>query len=597
MAQTATKSALLINGIVFKLFNAMIPSKSALDFKEVNEFAVTKGYLVHPDLCSKDTIDVILDNSINYNATFYKKWSSVINKSRFELYIDQLKHYASTYGTNHTGTPYLPDEEAEVPAFTTLKVIVPISKQEVLSRCEKMFYSGIALSEETINLLFQILSYFNHSLNIELVKNKEAKMRLYKETDTVPTDAVEMVRYILYLYTGQTLLIKDKKTLAMVKTSAASKNLNLATLGFDEKVLASVFFRFKPLFLVLKSGKKNSTYVNKLRKLANKFHKPMEVGFFESILSKKYSADEILKRLDNITNFKKILLLQTISVRLKQLSTNVYLVRNQKVYIKEKQTTINATYLNGVYTLIYANLINSLSQKACKVTLPKGVNLTLPTSEKSFVGNYPLGSNFDLSETDAIVGINWKGVDGASDLDLSLIDVDGKKYGWNAAYKNANNSVVYSGDMTYAEPEATELFFASKGFKPSIVKVNLFSGEIGSAFKFFIAKEKIKTMNRNYMVDPNNVLAQFESTMDSREKSLGVITDNKFILAQFRTGNGMVSRQSVTEKYTEYALSTLDTYLSLEKVLTDAGFTITDENADLDLSNITKDALIGLLSK
>ena len=234
-----------------------------------------------------------------------------------------------------------------------------------------------------------------------------------------------------------------------------------------------------------------------------------------------------------------------------------------------------------------------------------GVNLTLPTSEKSFIGNYPLGTSFDFSDSDCVFGIHWRGDDGAQDLDLKLIDIDGKQYGWNAAYKNADNSIIFSGDMTSAHPEATELFYAAKGFKPSIVKVNLFNGEKDSKFKFFIANEKMKirkgdgyygSHNVDHMVDPNNIIVNVDCQMDSNEKTLGVITDNKFVLAQFRTGKGIVAGNSVTNLYTEHALHTLDCYVSLNKLLTDAGFTFTEGNdAKIDLTELSKDTLMELL--
>lgn len=120
--------------------------------------------------------------------------------------------------------------------------------------------------------------------------------------------------------------------------------------------------------------------------------------------------------------------------------------------------------------------------------------------------------------------------------------------------------------MTSADPEATELIYASKGFTEGIIKVNLFRGENKAKLKLFVAKEKIANVKQNYMVNPNNILFTIESKMDSREKSFAVISDNKMILAQFKTGKGRVSGNSVTNKYTEYALQTTDCYLSLSKL-------------------------------
>lgn len=583
------------NIAIIKLFNKALVTTNKVPFETISQAAVQAGYLVHPDVCNTDVQTWLKNQDRNYNSTFYKKWGTVLSKNRFELFIDQLLHYASTYGTNFTGEAYIPEETVEVPPFKDFKVILPITKEEVISRCEKLLFSGIALAEETMCDLLNILSDFNHVVDIEKVRNKEAKMVLYAEYGKLPVNETEMVRYLVYQVTNKTLLVQNKETFAAIKASRTDISQDVEKYGYEK--LASVFLRFKNLFLAFKTTKDNKKCINKLRKLAVKYHKPLAKGYFETLLSNPASIVDLPNRLKEITNFKKVSLLQSILVRKKELSTRVFLIRNQKVYIKEEVVRANKNYFNILYSVIYQDLVESLKGKACKINLPVGINLTLPASEKSFIGNYPIGTSIDFSDSDNIVGINWKGVDGANDLDLSLRDIDGTKYGWNAAYKNSNNSIVYSGDMTSAQPEATELFYASKGFKPSIVKVNLFSGSVGAKFKFFVAKEKIANMNHNYMVDPNNIIVNVDCAMDSNEKSLGVITENKFILAHFRTGKGRVSVNSVTDLYTNYALDTLDCYLSLEKLLTDAGFTFTNVQPDIDLTDLSKDSLIDLLNK
>jgi hypothetical protein len=150
--------------------------------------------------------------------------------------------------------------------------------------------------------------------------------------------------------------------------------------------------------------------------------------------------------------------------------------------------------------------------------------------------------------------------------------------------------------MVQANPEATELYYTSKGFNPSIVKVNLYNGQPNSKFKFFLAKEKYAIGKKGYMVNPDNILVNVDMEMDSKEKILGVITENKFILAEFRSGKGRVSTSSVTDLYRDIALETLDCYISMEKLLLDSGFEFVNENADIDLTNLSKDTLINLLN-
>jgi len=576
------------------LFNKAIPTKQNIDFSVINKYAVSLGYLVHPDLCNKDVLKWLELNNTNLNSTFYKSWQAVISKNRFELYLDQIRHYASTYGTDYEGEVYLPEGEVEVPEFTKFKVISPITKEEVIDRCEKMLFAGIALKQETIELVLTILDELDYTIDIDKVKNKEAKMFLYKAKGALPKEPVEMVRYLVYLATEKTLLIKDKETIQRVKSSAIS--ISKLVEQFGEANLSSVFYRFKPLFLAFKKGK-DKACINKLRRLAEKNHVPNKAGYFETILVNQKDFAVLDEKLKGLGNFKKIALLQTILIRLKELSIRAFGIRNQKLYVKQQKLTANESYLKMVFDVIYADLVQTLKKKSCTIKLPDGIDITLPTSEKSFIGNYPLGTSFDFSDADNIVGINWKGEDGASDLDLKLIAVNGSQYGWNAAYKNENNSIVFSGDMTSANPQATELFYTTKGFNPAIVKVNLYNGQPNSKFKFFLAKEKVSKIQSNYMVNPDNVIITVDCVMDSKEKQLGVIAENKFILANFRTGKGRIAGESVTNLYTNYALETLDCYISLKNLLVDAGFVITGNNAVIDLTVMSKDILVNLLNK
>lgn len=584
-----------MNNLVLKTFNKAVATGITVPFNVLNENSLKHGFIVHPDLCNEEVLNWIKSKESDYNSTFYKKWNDIISKSRIELWEDQLKHYASTYGTNYEGESFIPRKESASPDIniSTFKVIMPISKEEVSERCLNMLYSGIALKQETITDVISILAWLNTEINIDKVKNKEAKMFLYKETESLPTEPSEMVRFLVYLSTEKTLLIKDSFT---IQTIAANYNLIISELveKFGYGKLSQVFYRFKPLFLAFRNNEPNRKCINKLRRLAERNHIPMKKGYFEQLLSNPSTVSELPNRLKDITNFKKISLLQAILVRQKELDNRAFVVRNQKLFIKQQKVESNQ-YLQLIYNVIYSDLVESLKSKSTRIKLPKGVNITLPTSEKSFIGNYPLGTSFDFSDSDNIVGINWKGVDGAQDIDLKMVDIDGRAYGWNVDYKNENNSIIYSGDMTSASPEATELFYTSKGFRPAIVKVNLYNGSPNSKFKFFLAKEKVTNMKRGYMVNPNNILINVDCEMDSNEKTLGVITDKKFILAQFRTGKGRVAYKSVTDLYTEYALNTLDCYISLEKLLSDAGFEITDKNPKIDLTELSKDTLIDLI--
>jgi hypothetical protein len=586
-----------MNKTVLDLFGKALVTDTNISLFEMNKMSLLRGYIVHPSVCNQEVFDWINDKPLDYNSTFYKSWNDVISKNRFELYIDQIRHYASTYGTDYTGEVYIPNDGSDKVEFKSFKVITPISVDELKDKCDNMVYANIAYKEDTIKNLLLICNGLNHKLDLSKVKNKELQIRLHIEYGTKPDNATELLRFFIFQSTQKSLIIKNKELITNIKES----NLLIDVNEVEKQILASIFYRYKPLFLAFKSNPKNTHTINQIRRLAKKYHTPMVVGFFESLLSSPGKVDKyvLMEKLKTISNFKKIALLQTISIRLEELSNRVFIVRNQKLFIKEGKIEVSSAdkaWYETIFACIYTNLIETLSTKACKIRLPEGVNITLPTSEKNFIGNYPIGTSFNLSDSNCIVGINWKSSDGAHDLDLKLIDLYGNDYGWNTNYYNNDKSIIFSGDMTSANPEATELFYTKKGFLPSIVKVNLYNGAVDSKFRFFIAKENIKKMKHNYMVNPNNILFSIECKMDSNEKSLGIITDNKFILAELRTGNKIVSRESITNLYTDYALSISNTYLRLDKVLTDAGFIISDDKPDIDLTELSKDSLIALLN-
>lgn len=281
----------------------------------------------------------------------------------------------------------------------------------------------------------------------------------------------------------------------------------------------------------------------------------------------------------------------------------IFIKKNESTYVKGKKTKATKTYssdelknLNSFYEVLYNELISRLALKACKVKMNPLIDLTVPTSEKNFIGNYPIGTSLNAGDNDIMVGIHWFGKDGAQDLDLSLYDLNGDKMGWNSYY-NKGTDIIYSGDMTSANPEASEIFYAKKGFATHIVGVNLYRGEENSKFKLFVAKEKVTDLKKNHMVERKNIILDVDLCMDGSEKKLGLINDGKFILLDLTSGNGRVGRTSEYDVlYTSYIKDTSDCFLSLKDVLKCAGFTLVEdgEEADIDLTNLDKSALLKL---
>ena len=575
-----------------KLFKKEIPNKNLEDFKKVNMIAIKKGYLVTAAACTRDTLDYIQSISVDPNATFYKEWQDIFSRTRFELFEDQIRHYLSTYGTNFEGKAYVPNDGADVPVMKNLVIIDTITPEEASTRAWSMVTSGIALKDETLNDIKAVLDGTNFPITparIGEIKNKEFKMRMYREYGHLPKDPVELVRYIVYRATGNALLIKSPEVLETISGSWLNANDFINEENIKE--VASVFYRFKPIFLMLrKANSKNRPIINKLRALAKKYHKPMVQDYWSTAL---ISEDQQLEHIDELTNFRKVSILEEIFIRTgADLTSKPYIIRNGKLFIdkeyKRKEPTINSFVL-------YQSLVSSLIPKACKVKLPKNIVLTVPKSEKSFIGEYPLYSHIDMIPGSTF-GIYWREEGGADDLDLSELPVSGGKVGWNACY--SNNGVTYSGDMTSARPEATELLRFDKDAEDGLLKVNCFSGNDDSKYNFFVAKVDIsKPLPRNYMVDPNDILFTVSDTI-SGEKCPAIIVNGKLYLANVTTGMKSVSDGGDGLEYITYLQKTAPFHLTLEVLLRDSGFTIVydDEECDIDLSNPTKDQIINLLA-
>ena len=642
----------MINLKLITMFNvAPTAVEDKLSFLEVNAESAKYGWIVHPDCCSKTTLAwVKAEAKTNYNKTFYKKWEDITSKTRIELLADQLVHYATTYGTGFTaGNGYVPNQspDVEIP-YQSFKVIMPATDEEIYNRCIKMLQSGIALESETLNILIDYIvkedRYVKYGLDIDTIKNKEAVIMLMDITNVYGKDPFNMLRYFVFKATGKAMLIKDRRTIQTIKENA--NKVDFTHLSETEcNILASIFYRFKPLFLAFKhtagvesakvfqneafrkaasklkaavAGKAtNASVINHIRRLAVSAHKPFKPGFWETIITEEKPLTEVADRLakDSITNFKKITLMQAILAKLQNASGKMYVIRNGKMWVREDAPKVSQNmnaYLMRVYGMLEDSIVNSIKDKACTVRYPKNVNLTVPTSEKNFIGNYPFGTSVDMGDNHNVIGIYWRNEWGTRDFDLHLADINGNSYGWNAAYTDKSNKIIFSGDMTNAEPEATELFYISKACPDGKVSVSQFSGSPKSQFKFFVARENRSNMaDRGYssyngrecpMCDPNNIKAEFIIPVDGeRDKQCALIIDNKVYLMDLTQGGGRVPNQKYAQVYIENLKNKCRSFVDLKPILEKAGFTFVEDGDEktevaLDLTQLSKDTLIDLFS-
>lgn len=563
------------------------------------------------------------------NSSFHKSWNKIKNTDLETLAIEQLVHYITTYGFERLGiyssdTIYIPKEKLKVPNLQNelpLLVIKGLTKKELKEKLILLLSSGIALKAETISDAVEVGEYVGiEEKDIALIKNKEAAIHFYAKFGLVPHNPVEFLRYIVYLATKTTLLIKNKETINIIKAhkpERVEKCFFKYESSYSFIPLARIFLRFKPLFLAFRYTDELRSITNRLRKMANRYHQPMEKDFLNSVtekMSKKKIGRFYFKALETelskVNIFRKIRLANALQFRINPSAYILYKIRSGKGWVEgfNKNTNVQANS-RIVLTKVLDNIAASISPKVKgkRILIPSFINYTLPATEKQFVGYFPDGTYIDVA-SDAVIGVYWENVQGKRvDLDLSLISSDGEKYGWNANWRSENADILFSGDMTDATNGASELYYIQRN-DPNTFSVWLNDFTCNNTrnvpYKLFIAREKITNMKKNYVVDPNNVLLTVPSVIDNPQKTLGVvdISSSKFRFYFSETNLGKSISSSNTEfaeGARDYMVNKFQNNILLKDILKQAGATVISKGkADIDLSpeKLEKDSIINLLT-
>lgn len=586
-----------------RLFNSVLITESNNEITDsLSDLTIPNGFIFHPGITSMSNIEEIFNLCVEsrlsgdqLNKTFHKSWGIIEESSESFLVLQRIMHYITTYGFKECGmfspsTVYIPNEVLEIPELgdLPLRLIKGLNKDELISKCLDLLKSGIALKYDTIDDILFILNELNYEFEaVDEIKNKEAKLKIYDKFGLLPTNNSEFIRLLFYKILGTTLVISDKTTLSLLIMNGIDVSELCEKYGLEK--LSESFLRYKKIFISIKKGHPNNIkLVNKLRKLAKVHHKPMPIDYLNNFVSlKEFTKLQTIEELDKVNNFRKIRLLYALHNRMLVNNVSMYQIRNGKTYVTEREVGSEPTDLKEKYNIVYEHLINSLDLNGVKVKYSNIINYALPTSEKQFVGNIPCGSSIDV-DNNFIVGIYWHLDGGANDMDLSAIGV--KKIGWNANSKDDN--ILFSGDITVSSNGATECLYIKETIdEPYLVLNNIYNGKINSKFKLFVAQEKMVKLEKNHIVDPNNVIIEINSVMESGQKVIGMLSPRvdeggvRFIFVNQNSGGGMVSRDNeVVDNTKSFLFRTNENPIQLKQVLIDAGCEFVEEGADIDLT-------------
>lgn len=611
--------------------------------KIILEETIKRGFIFSPDVVynysDKELTDLIgiIEKEIGLtaeqlNSSFHKSWKKVKEASIEQLVVEQLVHYFTTYGYEAFGiysedTVFIPEEKLEIPKLDVkgfnFVVIRGYTKEEIKEKLLSLLQTGIALSDDTKKDIVDVCLFVEINNNeIVGIRNKEVRCVLYDFLDVIPEEPVEFLRYAIYKSTNKTLLIKNKKIIEEIK-SKENENVDVLALFYKYKnkygleKLSQIFYRFKPLFLAFKTNTQLKHYINKIRKLAKKNHKPMKPDYLNDVTSMikhgvKINKEELNKELDRVNTFRKIRLAYALKYRTKDVDSILYKIRNGKGYATEFSFKPKDT-ARDTFNIVLSSIIKDIEQnvKGKRIYIPSYITYTLPATEKQFTGDFPSGTYVSIPK-DMVVGVHWEDVDHHRiDLDLSMINATKGKIGWDARYRTEDRGILFSGDVTAAPKPlgASELFYVKRQLKDSLILfVNYYNydKEIEVPFKILVAKETVQDFGHNYTVNPNNVLCIAKSKINQKQKILGLLittTDNcRFYFSEAYIGNSITSSDSnFAENSRKYLFAFYEDTISLNDVLVKAGAIIVDdkEECDIDLSpeNLEKDKIISLLKK
>lgn len=490
-------------------------------------------------------------NNETFNSTLIESFAAVANMSREEFYLTQILHYLTTYGTNFT-TPFVVGERTFTPEETKalkITIIRAESASRSLERINELFATTVAPKAQNIHYYRALASLA--TIAPEEVKSRELMIMMCAERNIKPSDPETLFRYLVYCATKETLIIKNKNLISIIKRAARNNIELINSLTEDEmKALASIFYRYKPLFLAFKTPE-TASVINKIRRLAVKYHKPQSANTIKNFVN--LSSKEQATIIARATNRELIKLYNALAV---PSGTRLFQIRNGKIWVREEEHIIIDTsfpnkFLNNSITAIEIN--NELRKRlknyeGMTVYIPRGISYAVPYSEKQFSGVIPWGTAIGATDKENAftIGVHWVNDPEESGCDLDLhAHTPTRHFGWNSNYISGDDDeIIYSGDMTNAPAPkgAAESFYINNVNEPVILTLNAFSAKSNKQFQFFMTEGKDDEMRERATFDSSKLISAPLplAFADKDSLSLGIFDNKTFYVYGGNVAEGAV---------------------------------------------------------
>lgn len=518
------KSVLLKNG------KQISPEKS----REYRIEAIKHGIVIDPEVfvgrslseareIVEDTIAEYGVNMLKVNSTFYKRFSDVEKRSSWDLYLDQALHYMSTYGRGIDRNDiigYEPEQLTWLGADIAddLTCIEALTAEELADKVKNLLTSGMALSEETQGHLIVIINGCKLPVSeyLDQVSNREFMCRMCKELGLLPKSFDEFTRYLIYLGTGSTLLIKSRVVINSLghldddrwyddtsHYAPLEKAFNQYVKTFGIERVAKNITRYRKLYLILRKHFDDKTLLNRALKLSKKLYVPRKQSPLEHVMDDDVDFDEIGNSLEKAPVYKLIKVMNAVKRYDQFAKARYFKIRNGKSWLKMNESSFKPSFTTLPDLRLRGDSFNSKNQRAKYIQalinrelkdrygdwsnkvfyIPDGVDYAVPTSGKDFVGTMPFMSVYDFKGENVSLGVAW---DTQADLDLHMLSCN-QHYGWNGSYQG---DVTFSGDMTHLNRYgyAAEFYKLSAGKiqSPMVVSVNDYYSDETIKFDVFV---------------------------------------------------------------------------------------------------------------
>jgi hypothetical protein len=442
------------------------------------------------------------------------------------LIVKQVLHYIEVYGL---GAPGLFDLECDNGTITSMRYVAGISVDALAVLVQDLLYANAPVKDA--KQVQRIIEHYGLTFDINRVANNELRVLLWNDSLDAFKSGDDAVRYLCHQATGEALMIKSKEVIAAVKKVPWLPSF----FELHAVPLAQVFNRHKALILAAKN-KNTRSAINRITRLSKTRHVPVRQSVAKHFVRHALTHPTFTGRmaLTNCTMRDKFKFLNLLAQRRVQNDTASFKIRNGKVFTRGERPVYSLKDISRVEVMVLESIMDDLGHlKGQNILLDRSVDYGLPVSRKQTVGRLPFGTLVTSHSNEISSGMYWENEWGASDLDLSTIDMEGNRVGWGGRSGYDHGSITFSGDLTDARNGAME-FMTSRDEDYGLF-VNVFSGQNGAKMELVVGE------NRESKQWIGETLIRESHTLASKDSVIGFVKGKTFVVWAGRLGNSRVS--------------------------------------------------------